>query len=239
MTSRPTNTNPTHQRSNSSKGSTSRSRSSEPVSRSIDTGSESSTVPSTYIPQETSATSYLTYPVTHVASAIYRRLTEPAPADMRSKTQQQQNSSSSSYSSYKTPNSSTYSGFNAGGNSNVPLYIPKRTASPFAPPPLTGLSLRGHRSPRHQILTRTLAEEIRLLLPPRLQLSTDWTLAYSVETDGVSLATLYSKCAKYSGSRHGFVLVVKDSVGGVRILSRPTHISSYTCQFSQKITAKI
>ncbi|KAI4139088.1 MAG: hypothetical protein LQ340_008023 [Diploschistes diacapsis] len=99
--------------------------------------------------------------------------------------------------------------------------VPHRTASPFAPPPLTGLTLRGHRNPRYQLLTRTIAEEIRLLLPPRLQLATDWTLAYSIEQDGVSLATLYSKCERFSGNRHGFVLVVKDSAGGKPKIAPP------------------
>jgi hypothetical protein len=95
---------------------------------------------------------------------------------------------------------------------------PKRHASPFTLPPLTGLTLRGvcaSTSASAQILSRSLAEEIRLLVPPRLQLVTDWTLVYSVEQDGVSLATLYHKCAAYSGKHAGFVLVVRDALGGV------------------------
>ena len=160
---------------------------------------------------DSSTSSFLTYPVSHVASALYRRLTEPH-IDSPPPGMHKRNHSGAGITS-KLAVSST----NGAANGDGMFHVPKRTASPFAPPPLTGLSLRGHRSPRYQILTRTLAEEIRLLLPPRLQLATEWTLAYSVETDGVSLATLYSKCERFAGNRHGFVLVVKDSVGGVSL----------------------
>lgn len=42
----------------------------------------------------------------------------------------------------------------------------------------------------------------------------DWHLAYSVERDGSSLATLYQKLDIYSGKRSGFVLAVKDAQSG-------------------------
>lgn len=66
-----------------------------------------------------------------------------------------------------------------------------------------------------QLLTKTLAEEIRLLVPPRLQLVEEWNLIYSLEEHGVSLGTLYKKCEDLRGVRNGFVLVVKDGDGGV------------------------
>lgn len=54
------------------------------------------------------------------------------------------------------------------------------------------------------------------MIPPRLQLADEWTLAYSLERDGVSLATLYEKCERFrGGARRGFVVVVKDGSGGV------------------------
>ncbi|KAI9839738.1 MAG: oxidation resistance protein 1 [Sclerophora amabilis] len=95
---------------------------------------------------------------------------------------------------------------------------PNRNASPFQPPPLYPISLNGFRSfisAPTQILSRALAEEIRLLIPPRLQLVENWTLAYSLEQDGVSLATLYKKCAEYQGTRGGFVIVIRDGDGGI------------------------
>jgi hypothetical protein len=48
-----------------------------------------------------------------------------------------------------------------------------------------------------------------------LQLVDEWNLAYSLEQNGVSLATLYEKCDDYRGKRGGFVLVVQDASGSV------------------------
>lgn len=101
---------------------------------------------------------------------------------------------------------------------------PYRTASPFQPPPLYPLVLKGYHPdtpPSARLLSRALAEEIRLLVPPRLQLCEDWNLVYSLEQDGVSLATLYKNCEDLRGLRNGFVLVVKDSDGSVRALAYP------------------
>jgi hypothetical protein len=96
---------------------------------------------------------------------------------------------------------------------------PYRTASPFQPPPLYPVSLKGYHPSTAlsaQLLSRALAEEIRLLVPPRLQLCEEWNLVYSLEQNGVSLGTLYKKCEDLRGLRNGFVLVVKDGEGGVR-----------------------
>lgn len=66
-----------------------------------------------------------------------------------------------------------------------------------------------------KLLSKALAEEIRLLVPPRLQLVDEWSLTYSLEQNGVSLATLYQKSEEYRGKRGGYVLVVQDGTGGV------------------------
>jgi hypothetical protein len=92
---------------------------------------------------------------------------------------------------------------------------PRRTASPFQPPPLTPLDLQFSLPPKTAeglLLTRSLAEEIRLLLPSRLQLIDHWKLAYSLEAHGSSLGTLYEQCAEVSTKtqRSGYVVVVKD-----------------------------
>lgn len=96
---------------------------------------------------------------------------------------------------------------------------PYRSASPFQPPPLYPIVLKGYHpdtAPSAQLLSRALAEEIRLLVPARLQLCEDWNLVYSLEQDGVSLGTLFKKCQDLRGMRNGFVLVVKDGEGSVR-----------------------
>jgi hypothetical protein len=110
------------------------------------------------------------------------------------------------------------------------LYTPKRTASPFQPPPLTPLSLTGwHSGTRDtaKLLTRTLAEEIRLLVPARLQLVEEWRCIYSLEQDGVSLSTLYAKCEPLRGKRGGYVLVVRDGDGGVCLSAIPPYTAKF------------
>lgn len=144
-------------------------------------------------------TSYLSYPVSHVVSGLYRRLTEPSPNRSAIPRLQTHNTSEQDL---------------ANDMPNGVYTPPHRTASPFQPPPLTPLTLSGSTS--STILSRTVAEEIRLLVPPRLQLAEQWSLAYSLEQDGVSLATLYNKCAGPGISRDAsFVLVVQDGAGGV------------------------
>lgn len=95
---------------------------------------------------------------------------------------------------------------------------PYRNTLPFQPPPLYPVKLKGYSSSisaSAQLLSRALAEEIRLLVPPRLQLCEEWNLVYSLEQDGVSLGTLYKKCDDLRGLRNGFVLVVRDGDGGL------------------------
>ncbi|KAL8687128.1 MAG: hypothetical protein Q9224_005244, partial [Gallowayella concinna] len=91
-----------------------------------------------------STKSYFSYPVSHVVSGLYRRLTEPDRVPQNE----------------KPPPASL--------NTHNGIYSPpQRTASPFQPPPLTPLTLQpGSASSSSLILTRPLAEEIRLLVPP-------------------------------------------------------------------------
>ncbi|PCG96231.1 TLDc [Penicillium occitanis (nom. inval.)] len=137
---------------------------------------------------------YFSYPVSRVVSGLYRRLTDPP----------------------QKPNTNNRNASNANMNStnssSTSLYTPKRTASPFQPPPLTPLTLKSPSSTT-PILSRALAEEIRLLVPPRLQLVDTWRLAYSLERDGSSLSTLYDHCRKINehNPRAGYVLVVRDT----------------------------
>lgn len=94
---------------------------------------------------------------------------------------------------------------------------PKRRLSPFQPPPLTPLSLSGYRDStrgRSRLLSKALAEEVRLLIPPRLQLVDTWHLQYSLEQDGSTLSTLYARCDKHRAKRGGFVVIVRDATGG-------------------------
>ena len=132
-------------------------------------------------------------------SGLYRRLTEPNLNSSRKKNNKSHKPSSTD------PSSVT---------SNSPVFTPVRTASPFQPPPLTPLTLSTESgSLQQQLLTRALGEEIRLLVPARLQLVDTWRLAYSLDRDGASLSTLYDHCEEFShrSPRAGYVLVVRDS----------------------------
>ena len=88
------------------------------------------------------------------------------------------------------------------------------------PPPLEPLELHGFRDDTPlsaRLLTPTVAEEVRIMVPERLRIEDDWKLVYSLDQDGASLATLYQKCSTYVGRRGGFVLVAKDVQGGVSV----------------------
>ncbi|KAL9606908.1 MAG: hypothetical protein Q9167_008119 [Letrouitia subvulpina] len=164
-------------------------------------GTTSSTPSSSQQSHSTSA--YLSYPVSHVVSGLYRRLTEPSRIPSASSSSTPKSNTAPSDPSLNTHHSGVYT-------------PPNRTASPFQPPPLTPLTLVSpSSSSSNPILTRSLAEEIRLLLPSRLQLLESWSLVYSLDLHGVSLATLYAKCTSRSLPRGlSFVLVVRDALGG-------------------------
>ncbi|PYI33616.1 TLD-domain-containing protein [Aspergillus indologenus CBS 114.80] len=157
-----------------------------------------------------SAASYFSYPVTHVVSGLYRRFTDP---------QSTKNSTTNNNkdSTMRRPWHSNTTPADASTATNT-LFTPIRTASPFQPPPLTPLTLTdpdSHQPPNNEdyLLTRSLAEEIRLLVPARLQLCDTWRLAYSLERDGASLSTLYENCRAISqrSPRAGYVLIIRDA----------------------------
>lgn len=147
--------------------------------------------------------SYFTYPVSYAVNGLLRRLSsEPG-----TRSQPSRSGTTSLSQSVQSVDSM-----------DSVFHPPRRKASPFQPPPLTPLTLQGYKSgtrEKGKLLSKALAEEIRLLVPPRLQLVDEWSLSYSLEQDGVSLATLYQKCDEYRGKRGGFVLVVRDASGGV------------------------
>ena len=151
------------------------------------------------------SSAYFTYPVSRVVSGIVRRLKEPPASSPNRSSAAPRNASS------KRHNAMTSSESGA-------VYTPKRTVSPFQPPPLTPLTLSAstEENLQRQLLTRAVAEEIRLLVPPRLQLVDTWRLAYSLDRDGASLATLYENCDHFShrSLRAGYVLVVRDASPG-------------------------
>lgn len=152
-------------------------------------------------PQSLSASWSMPTTVSHAVSGLLRRFSTDPPTK----------------SNHSSPiHSPTYQ---ASKNGLDGVYTPPyRNASPFQPPPLYPVSLKGYHDDTFasaKLLTKTLAEEIRLLVPPRLQLCEEWNLVYSLVQDGVSLGTMYKKCDDLRGLRNGYVLVVKDGDGGI------------------------
>ena len=78
-------------------------------------------------------------------------------------------------------------------------------------PPLPPISFQGFLQSTHErVMSEKLAEEIRLMMPGRLQLQDHWDLVYSLEQHGVSLATLYARCKAFNSPQTGYVVIVRD-----------------------------
>jgi hypothetical protein len=169
-------------------------------------------------PPSTRSSSYFTFPVSYAVSGLLRRLSHDP------------NSNSNNDKGIVSGTTSLSQSIRSVDSMDRVFTPPRRKLSPFQPPPLTPLSLDGWTSntpESERLLTKALAEEIRLLMPSRLQLVDEWHLTYSLEQNGVSLATLYDKADHYRGKRGGFVLVVRDGSGGVRDPSCTFHNVRY------------
>ena len=151
--------------------------------------------------------------VSSILGGLYRRFSAETP------------SLTHSSHSYPADSSHSHAHNNTTNNGVDGVYVPPRfsetihrAVSPMQPPPLEPVQLRGFAPDTPlsaRILSQAIAEEIRIMVPTRLSIVDEWNLIYSLDQDGASLATLYDKCAKYSGRRVGFVLVIKDAKGGV------------------------
>ena len=87
---------------------------------------------------------------------------------------------------------------------------------PDSEPPLSPITLHGFsETTTERVLTDKLAEDIRLMMPMRLQVQDGWDLVYSLNQHGVSLATLYARCKAFNSPQAGFVVIVKDREGNI------------------------
>lgn len=158
--------------------------------------------------EESSFFHHITYPVSYTLSGLLRRLSaDEAPTPLA-------RALSANYNGAMSPSAALFD-------------APKRRLSPFQPPPLTPLTLTGYRDGTplpSRLLERALAEEIRLLMPPRVQLVDEWKLIYSLEQNGTSLASLYNLSDDYRGKRGGFVLVVRDASQGASLDASITYL---------------
>ena len=122
-------------------------------------------------------------------------------------------------------NGSGYSGVSGGlampkpvhGIDPSTLTRPRRRV--MANAPLSDLTLTTSVRRENRVLTKEVANEIRALLPARLQLHDEWRCVYSLDEHGVSLSTLYGRCDANRGllgDRPGFVVVVQDADAVIR-----------------------
>ncbi|SCU80601.1 LAME_0B03906g1_1 [Lachancea meyersii CBS 8951] len=82
-------------------------------------------------------------------------------------------------------------------------------------PPVT---LHGYRdTTKSRLLSPDICDELRSLMPTRIQLYSDWHLLYSLQQHGASLQSLYSRTAPETKhpARVGYVVLVEDRKGGL------------------------
>lgn len=71
---------------------------------------------------------------------------------------------------------------------------------------------------KNRLLTTRMCDEIRMLMPARIQLYNEWTLLYSLEQHGASLHSLYSNVTPGDDDvnrRIGYVIIIKDRHDGI------------------------
>ncbi|KAH3679891.1 hypothetical protein WICMUC_000634 [Wickerhamomyces mucosus] len=87
-------------------------------------------------------------------------------------------------------------------------------------PPLAPLIFEGYiPTTKNRLITEEIGEDIRNIIPARLQINHEWKLLYSLEQHGASLSTLYrlsrESKAKKVYDKNGYVLVVKDGTDNI------------------------
>ncbi|KAL1741652.1 TLD-domain-containing protein [Schizophyllum fasciatum] len=86
---------------------------------------------------------------------------------------------------------------------------------------LGGVVLAGRNSNTEAVLTHEVADAIRPHLPALARLPRTWSLLYSLDQHGISLATLYRRCEaaldarRTKGNNTGALVVIKDGAGTV------------------------
>lgn len=83
---------------------------------------------------------------------------------------------------------------------------------------LPSVKLNGYLpTTKNRLLTPEMCDEMRSLMPTRIQLYTEWQLLYSLEQHGASLHSLYDNLITESKTpiRVGYVIVIKDRKQGI------------------------
>ncbi|CCD25488.1 Oxr1p NDAI_0F01690 [Naumovozyma dairenensis CBS 421] len=81
------------------------------------------------------------------------------------------------------------------------------------------ITLHGYSTKtKNRLINVEMCDEIRSLMPMRIQLYTDWTLLYSLEQHGASLHSLYKNIQpdiNESNRRVGYVIIIQDRKNGI------------------------
>ncbi|KAL6942376.1 hypothetical protein ACO0QE_003551 [Hanseniaspora vineae] len=83
---------------------------------------------------------------------------------------------------------------------------------------LPEITLNGYKpETRHRVVKQDMCNDLRSLMPTRIQLYSSWTLLYSLEQHGASLSTLYSdvKPTDATNKRVGYLMAIQDMDGGI------------------------
>ncbi|KAJ2473448.1 oxidation resistance protein 1 [Coemansia sp. RSA 2322] len=95
---------------------------------------------------------------------------------------------------------------------NTPITIPhSRTAPAASGHSRPSAQLLGRNEDTPKVVTTTIANELRALLPVQQRLAKSWRLVYSMDQHGISFNTMLALCAREGA----MVLAIKDSKGKV------------------------
>lgn len=70
---------------------------------------------------------------------------------------------------------------------------------------------------KHRLLSPEMCDELRTLMPTRIQLFDKWELLYSLEQHGASIQSLFNRVNADANpaKRVGYVLIIEDRLGGI------------------------
>ncbi|SCU98812.1 LAFA_0G20274g1_1 [Lachancea sp. 'fantastica'] len=92
------------------------------------------------------------------------------------------------------------------------------TTPAFEDESLPPVTLHGYiESTRSRLLSPDICDELRNLMPTRIQLYSDWHLLYSLQQHGASLQSLFGRTAPDQAvpARIGYVILIEDRKGGL------------------------
>ncbi|CEP62439.1 Oxr1p LALA0_S05e05688g [Lachancea lanzarotensis] len=103
-------------------------------------------------------------------------------------------------------------------DASIDLNHADTTIQAFEDESLPPVTLHGYiNTTRNRLLSPDICDELRNLMPTRIQLYSDWHLLYSLQQHGASLQSLFGRTAsdKAIPARIGYVILIEDRKGGL------------------------